>query len=591
MPGATISAGEQVQAVNRRTNRVYRTWQPIWLKLAHVREGIGGFVDGTYLVAHPREWLDHSVNGQPNPNPVKPSPKLIARRNLARYENFGGKIIDQLKAALFREEPTRRVGNPSKDSKGEAIEAPIEAWWKNVDRNLTNTSTVAVPNDLPDAIAASWSPVPQRVGAGRTSITKFWPQVWDAAGTYGHTFIAFDREPGVPGVTAADTKKPFLRCYTPLDAVDWLLDDMGNLVEIKFLELVQRKTLDETERVANFNIRVFTPEYWALYSRDGSLMEGGPVDGQHQLGRLPVVVLYAKRRNMVPLIGHSVLDDPQLYIDLYNLTSEIRELLRSQTFGLVSVNLGPEGDVAKAQQMMGNVVGSANVLFTPGEAKYISPASDNLAAYQDERNALLRTIYRLAAIAWEADSRDAESTDSLKIKRQDLNQMLSAFADELERAELEVAELFYRATYGKDGWEARWKQDGVVIHYPESFDDTPFDVLLSQAEAALALGMPESFNKELRKRLVPKFLPDLPQEVAKTINDDIANAQPPADAATSLAVRLAAATGKGGQPDPAAGALPEGQTPEEAAKLAELQKLEAGRSSSGRVGSQAEVAA
>lgn len=554
MPGPTASAGEQTSAVNRRTNRIYRMWQPIWTKLAHVREGIGGFLDGSYLVEHPREFLDHTITQQvlianadgtgsrtvtttvPNPNPKLPSPKLLRRRRIARYENFGGKIIDQMKAALFREEPIRRVGEPGQETQ----ERPIEAWWKNIERRTTRSRTMP-------ALAPIGQDRTTSTGAARTSIRKFWPQAWDAAATFGHMFVVMDRPVGPSAPTQADQSQPFLRMYTPLDAVDWLLDDQGNLVQIKFLEMVQRTSLEDVERVINFNIRTFTETYWALYSRDGVLIDGGPVHGQHQMGRVPVVVLYAKRRNLVPLIGHSVLDDPQMYVDVYNLTSEIRELLRNQTFGILNVQLGAEENLEDAKTMMGSAVGSENVLFSRGKADYISPAAENIKAHQEERTSLIRMIYRLSAIAWEADMKDAEAHGSLKLKREDLNQMLSAFADELERSELEIAELFYRATYGPDAWEARMETDQVVIRYPETFDSTPFDVVLAQAEAALALGMPPSFSKELKKRLVVKFLPDLPQKTLDQINTEIDNGTvEPSPLQKTLAARLA--PGPPGQP-------------------------------------------
>lgn len=549
MPGSTALVGEQGAAVNKRTNRIYRMWQPIWATLANVREGTGGFLDGTYLVAHPREWLDHTITQTtkdasgnsvtvaigPNLNPKKPSPKLIRRRQLARYENFGGKIIDQMKAALFREDPMRRVGDEKKTAP-----APIELFWQNIERRQSHP--VPDPPLEPPALDQQ----PRQRASATTSITKFWPQAWDVAATFGHMFIVMDRPQGDPGMTQADQRTPFLRMYTPLDAIDWLLDDQGNLVEIKFLELVQRRTLDDVENPILFNIRVFTPQYWALYTRDGDLVEGGPgTSGEHKMGRVPVTVLYAKRRNLVPLIGHSVLDDPTLYIDLYNLTSELRELLRNQTFGILNVQLGPDESVADAQASMGHMSGTESVLFSRGEAKYTQPSADNVKSYQDERTALIRTIYRLSAIAWEADTKDAEAQGSLKLKREDLNQMLSGFASELERTEQEIAELFYRATYGPDGWESRLKADQVVIRYPDTFDATPFDVVLAQAEAALALGMPPAFTKELRKRLVVKFLPDAPQSLIDEINLEIESGS---QEATTLHKALAARLAQTAQP-------------------------------------------
>src|SRR5262245_29578173 len=111
--------------VAAQVHDLYQLFKPTWQKLAHVREGTGGFLaedNSSYLVAHPREWLDHStVSTDPadgnnkivrtNPNPKRPTPKLIARRKLARYENIASAIIEAKKSVLFREQPTRRLGS------------------------------------------------------------------------------------------------------------------------------------------------------------------------------------------------------------------------------------------------------------------------------------------------------------------------------------------------------------------------------------------------------------------------------------------------------------------------------------------------
>jgi hypothetical protein len=50
------------------------------------------------------------------------------------------------------------------------------------------------------------------------------------------------------------------------------------------------------------------------------------------------------------VIGQSVLNDPALYVDLYNLTSEQRELLRNQTFSILNVVLGTGPDAISVRR-------------------------------------------------------------------------------------------------------------------------------------------------------------------------------------------------------------------------------------------------
>jgi len=228
-----------------------------------------------------------------------------------------------------------------------------------------------------------------------------------------------------------------------------------------------------------------------------------------------VVVQYAKRKALAPLIGQPILGDPNNYIDLYNLTSEIRELLRSQTFGLLNVPLGSGAErvgVDEAQRMMGDEKGAENVIFTPVLAQYLQPDTENVSVHQEERTQLVRTIYRLAGLPWESDSQDAEAEGSMKLKREDLNQLLSMYANNCRATEIAIAKLWFRGTYG-DSWEKQWDEANVQINYPQTFDVTPFAEALERAQASITLEYGPKFKAEQQKRLLPQFFPDAPPGV------------------------------------------------------------------------------
>lgn len=464
----------------------YIAFYPVWTKLRHVYDGTGGFLDGTYLVAHPREWEDHSVaelaeDGKtvlrytPNPNPVKPTRKLKTRRSLARYENIAGPIIEQKIAALFRQPITRLLYASADDQTRErqAPGHPYSQWVENCD------------------------------GYG-THLDDFMVEANRVAQIFGHSFVVMDRPVGPVPTSMAEQRLPVLRLYAPLDAPDWLLDENGQLQAIALLEAIPRASLDEPTETLNFRRRILTAQTWQVVTR-GQPSEAMP----HDFGRLPVVPLYAKRRGLVPLLGQSVLYDPQLYIDVYNITSELRELLRNQTFGILNVPLGT-GETAQgvddAKRMMGASTGTDNVLFTATQAAYIQPDSSNVTVYQQERADLLRTIYRLTNTPYESDSKDAEAEGSLQLKREDFNQLEAALADECERAEYALAELFFRAHFGPR-WEAELEAADLSIQYPQTFDPTPFDELLEQAQAMTALGMPHPVMQAVMKQIVPQALP------------------------------------------------------------------------------------
>lgn len=467
---------------------LYQRWRDIWTTLLDVFEGAGGFLDESkpYLIAHPREWLDHSTpiydaNGnllrfEVNRTPSQPSPKLVERRKLARYENIAATLIEQLMGLLFRVKPERSFGAEKPGGV-----TPMTAFWQDA-----------------DGLGTSWD-----------DLLK---EAWGPCAAFGHLWGYVDVDP-------EDSRKAVVRWYTPIDVPDWLVDERGRLISVKFLEAAPRETYKKLVTASSVDIRVreVTAEGWRLTHRNGKLIN----EGTHDFGVVPAFVLYAKRRAMTPFIGRSVLGDPQLYIDLYNLISECRELLRKQTFSILNIPIGDAaGGVQREQQLIGQQSGTGNILFTTNSAQMLSPDNANVESYHNHIDRLTRLIYRLAVVAWEADGGPAESAESRKIKRQDLNAILAGYADELQRVDRFVTSLVYRAYYGDaaDRWETN---DQLTIRYPDTFDTPDLTAIVKQFSDALALDLGPTASGEVRKRAARIILPDTDETVMDAIDADI----------------------------------------------------------------------
>lgn len=508
---AGASGDAQTTGGTRAPHPVYQSLKPIWELLAEAAEGTGRFSDGTAIIPHPREYLDHSTRlaetdattgvttyrWVQNENPQKPTKKLLERRKLARYENWPDTILTLLAGGLFRKAPVRRAETGNEDPNADPH--PYIAWCANVD------------------------------GRG-TPIDAYWARSWRAAAVFGHTFHVLDRA-AVESATAADAGAFYVRCYQPLDVVDWLTDELGFLTAIRALEAVPRTSFadGDTETQA----REITPEGWAVFPMDkgGRSSRAALEQGLHDFqGSLPVVVLKGKARPLSVVIGQSVLGDPFLYLDDYNLTSEIRELLRKQTFSLLNVPLGvsasggPAFSLEEAQNMMGQSTGTGNVIFTPLSAAFLSADTTNVTVYQTEQDRLRRTMFRLAGLPWEADSRAAESAESRRIKREDINQTLALYADLIESADKQLAQLWFKGTYG-ERWQDEWDNAQVVIDWPDTFDSEVLDDLLNRTALALdQVSVSKTFVAEIRKTVAQKMLPNLPSEKRQEIEAEIENA-------------------------------------------------------------------
>ena len=470
---------------------LYKEFQPVWDRCFDVYEGAGGFLDPKrpYLIPHPREWNDHSIQelgddgvtptGRrlPNPSPRDPSPKLRMRWKLARYENVAATIIDTLQGTLFGVPPTRTVEQAVKDDE------QIRRWWLDAD------------------------------GLGR-SINDLLMEAWIGAGVFGHSFLV--AEPSAPGATVADMKAPPISLYSPLDAIDWLTDERGQLTSIKLLHAAPRASLDVPAKPSDLRVRVIDAEQYVTYDSSGKVLETIP----HTFGALPVVVLYSRKRSLIPVIGKSVLGDPNVFIDLYNLVSEGRELIRNQAFAMLNVPIGREGSAESERTLMGQQTGTAAVLFSTNPAQILEPSGTSLQSIHAEIDRTVRQCYRNALVSWEGDSRDAEAADSKRLKREDMRAALTKFATGLATAEKKLTELVFRGVYG-DRWEAEMDRVQPRTKWPEEFTLPDFDGLIERTIRALTLDLGATASKQLKKDTAKALLPDLPKDQAAQIDAEI----------------------------------------------------------------------
>ncbi len=397
------------------------------------------------------------------------------RRKLARYENIAATILDTVTGALFTENPARSF---------KSDQSKVRVWQDDVDGKGTN-------------------------------IDQFMQQAWLVAGVFSHAILLLDKAP-MEGTSAADVGMPKLVRYTPLDLIDWLTDEDGDVTAVKLLEAAPRTDFGARVTANDVRVRVVDDTSWTLYDHSGKEI----AQGDHGFGRLPVVLLYGKRRTLTPMIGKPVMGDPQLYIDAYNLISEIRELLRNQTFAILNIPLGKDADVERERGIVGSQSGTSNVLMSTEQAGFISPSADNVTVYHEHLDRLQRMIYRLCSLPWDGDSKDAESADSRRLKRADLNSVLLKYTAELQQADRDVTELAYRALYGTS-WETQWESEEPTTAYSHQFELPDMEQVAARASELLGLELGDTASKEVKKRTVRAGLPNLDEATLKQIDEEI----------------------------------------------------------------------
>ena len=484
---------------------LYTTLASTWRLLLDVYEGTGGFLDGSYLIPHPRE-VEYAFSEDPvtkvrtfDYNTVRQETTRFKKRKvLARYENFAQIILDTLLDYLYAKAPSRVIGGQATAEDGH----PLMQWWEDVD------------------------------GEG-THITDWVKRTHTLAALMGHAFVAMDRPPlDVAPRSKADQAAPFLRVYTPLDALDWIARGRS-LRAVKFIEAVGRDDLNEAPLAAvsttptasatgdgarkSVQYRIWDGETWQVYDQDGGLLGRG----DHGMGELPVLVFTGRPRATLPIVGRSVLGDPRLFRDHFNLVSEKRSLERDQTFSLLNIELGTDQLAEEAKSLAGETVSTSSALFTRGPAKFIAPEAGPVEHYERELQNLVRTIYRLVGLPWDVDSKQVETAELRKLKAMDLDRLLAGMAAEAERVEYAIARQWFIAQDGPERGQAAYEASELSIEYPTEFQTSEILDEILELRAKLSANLGPTASRILRERAVPVLLPDLTADQLATVTEEI----------------------------------------------------------------------
>ena len=489
-------------ALIRRRHADYDQWLEHWRQLGYLYEGNGPYLTGTALVPHPREVIYQTgTDGVETDVPLRETEKFKRRRQIAAYENLAQVVIDTITEHQYVRQPQRSITDTNSAGK-EYVE-----WLEDVDGLGTSMD--------------SWLEIHQTL-----------------ANLYGHLFVVMDKLPDVlnrPARTKAEEGRLVLRSYIPPDVIDWLVGRNGELRSIKTVDAKYRESILEpepiddespggpsstiftSEGVRELEYRVWDENGWTLYNDDGIPKS----QGRHSLNQVQAVVFYSRRRATVPILGRSILRNPGPFKDHFNLLSEFRELLRSNTFSMLSIKLDKGETVEEALTRLGSYASTETVLFSSGDAVYVAPPGGPAETYLKAIARAERQIYRLVNLPYEGDSHQSETADSRRIKALGLNRVLSRCADEAERFEYQIAKLWFMMQYGRQGGLRRLKESRLAIKHPDEFFAQQITETVDDVLKAMSVRLGPHANALLRRNVVPIALPNLSDADTEKIEKEI----------------------------------------------------------------------
>jgi hypothetical protein len=320
----------------------------------------------------------------------------------------------------------------------------------------------------------------------------------------GTMFCLIDSPPArpqdAPKLSALEQKAnrefAYLVQIKPEQITELQLDYFANVLKIVW-----------TEQLSNaFITRTWDTVGWKTETKEETQ------EGVHGLGICPVIAFTESLE--VPYIGPFA-QIAFMSKRLLNMHSEKDEIERSQTFSILNYVVPPELRNSVKISDVAASVGTENLLMSYGSAaEFISPADGPLTLYMQDIQAMEMRIDEVALKI--VDSKNIESGIAREMRFQSLNAALVSFATRMEDFERRMWSVV-----------AKWLkiENRVVVTWQKNYSLSDAKTEIENATAVEALGMPDSFKRAQRKRIVNLLLPDADQETLDEIIADIDEGQ------------------------------------------------------------------
>jgi len=220
---------------------------------------------------------------------------------------------------------------------------------------------------------------------------------------------------------------PYVVQIDPRRLINYKLDNYGNFEFVMFSDSLDLSTKDNQEKKSIK--RYYDKTSWVIYDEDDKVIERG----EHNLGVTPLLIF--SENGSFPTIGEFT-QIAQLQKRHYNLQSELDEILRGQTFSILTLQTNSNGDIS---------LSTDNALVYQKDTdrpEFIAPPTAPAEVYQQRIKEIEKQI---DTIAYDITTNQSqESGIALTLKFQGLNSSLSNFAQRLEDFELRVYEVMFR---------------------------------------------------------------------------------------------------------------------------------------------------
>ncbi len=406
----------------------------------------------------------------------------------------------------------------------------------------------------------AWEDFAARVNPAGESLSEFRRNMQLAAMILGHVHILVDKPrqtTGLPGGRPARSRLeeielgliPYFQLILPFDIIDWQLDVYGKLIFVKIREPASAAgapagapvvhdlaSLQTSLRAASERSRAGSPDgsgeaslqtslqtsvyrywfrdRWVLVSEDGGVLD----EGEHNLGEVPIITCYNRKRLRRRFIGQSALNDiARVNRRILNLCSLIDEFAYLQCFAMLA-QPKEHGAAVDEEEVGVNIIWEfpETTTHTPF---YLSPPTEPALYLQSEVERSIQEIYRLARLesGFQAGLRLGRGQPASGVAKAfdflQTSTVLSEKASNFEEAERSMVRLWLK-------WQNAANAE-FTVEYPDEFEIRTLEKDLKDALNLKQLLISPAFEQMMNERIVRKTLPQLSESDMIMIQSEI----------------------------------------------------------------------
>lgn len=321
-----------------------------------------------------------------------------------------------------------------------------------------------------------------------TGLDMFWAAFALEAKARGSLLLVVDKPTGDPASTLADQiqrrRVPYIRWALPESVVKYRIDDESGL--FVSITIAGREWWNDEEIAVE---RDYDATTWKVRKGNSQTVLA---QGEHGFGQCPVLA-FTENGGVFPQIGRYA-QIADLSKRLFNARSERDEILRGQTFSLLTLQVPAESSGTFDAAKVGATIGTHSMLVHTGEQPgFIAPDSGPAETYSKNIEELQASIRRISLESSSESADQPESGIARRLRFEALNSELATFARQLAQLEARVWSLFQRDTQSGGN---------VGVTWPSDFNLTDVTAELDILTMMQATGFPPAVLNEKRRTVV-----------------------------------------------------------------------------------------